>query len=141
MKSTFAAFFRSNRTLFAVAVLCVLMLKGFSYLGMASAVAKNPAGANHYFAAAVLGAHCSEEQGGNVPPGAPTHHSECCILCSGGTRDAALADILPSGSAIAVLTPRTAILTTRVSYPPQDPLLAVSTGLFSDWSATAPPAA
>ena len=141
MKPQFAAFFRSNRTLFAVAMLCVLTLKGFSYLGMASSIAKHPEASNHYFSVAVLGGHCDQDRDNGLPHSGQAHHTECCVLCSGASRDQASADIVLLGAVIALLTPQTDPRPIPVSYSLQEPRLAFSTGLFSDWSATAPPSA
>jgi hypothetical protein len=141
MKTQFAHLIRTNRKALAVAMLCVLILKGFSFLGMASSIAKNTEATNTYFAAAVLGGHCDHDRDGTLPQGTQTHHMECCVLCSATSRDEAAADVTLLGAVIALLTPQTEARPLPVSFSPQEPRLAFSTGLFSDWSATAPPAA
>ena len=141
MKQSFAHFIRTNRNALAVAMLCVLVLKGFSFLGMASSMAKYPEASNQYFSAAVLGAHCDQDRDGGLPKGTHTHHTECCVLCSASSRDEAASDVTLLGVVIALLTPRTEVRALPVSYSPQERQLAFSTGLFSDWSATAPPVA
>ena len=141
MKQSFAHFIRTNRNALAVAMLCVLVLKGFSFLGMAASIAKNPEATNPYFALAVLGGHCDHSRDDGLPQGTQTDHTECCVLCSAASRDEATADATLLGAVIALLTPQNAVLPLPVSHSPQGPRLAFSTGLFSDWSATAPPAA
>ena len=141
MKSQFAYFIRGNRKTLAVAMLCVLVLKGFSILGMASAMAKHAEATNQYFSVAVLDANCNQDRDANLPKGTHTHHTECCALCSAASRDEASADVTLLGTVIAVLTPQTEARQLPVLYSPQETQLAFSTGLFSDWSATAPPAA
>ena len=141
MKTQFAHFIRTNRKALAVAMLCVLVLKGFSFLGMASSIAKNPEATNPYFAVAVLGGHCDHDRDGGLPQGTQTHQTECCVLCSAASRDEATADVSLLGAVIAVLSPQTEVRPLPVLYSPQETRLAFSTGLFSDWSATAPPAA
>jgi hypothetical protein len=141
MKQSFAHFIRTNRNALAVAMLCVLVLKGFSFLGMASSMAKYPEASNQYFSAAVLGAHCDQDHDAGLPQGTHAHHADCCVLCSSATRDEASADVAMLGAVIALLTPQTEPRPVPVSYSPQEPRLAFSTGLFSDWSATAPPRA
>ena len=141
MKLSRAAFFRTNRTLFAVAMLCVLTLKGFSFLGMASSIAKHPEASNNYFSVVVLGGHCDQDRDNGLPHSGQAHHTECCVLCSGASRDQASADIVLLGAVIALLTPQTDPRPIPVSYSLLEPRLAFSTGLFSDWSATAPPSA
>ena len=141
MKTQFAHFIRTNRKALAVVMLCILVLKGFSFLGMASSMAKYPDASNQYFSAAVLAAHCDQERNGGLPQGTQSHHTECCVLCSGASRDEAAADVTLLGAVIALLTPQTEPRPLPVSYSPQEPRLAFSTGLFSDWSATAPPVA
>ncbi len=140
MKTQFAYFIRRNRKALAVAMLCVLVLKGFSFLGMASAMAKYPEASNQYFSAAVLGAHCDQNRDDGLPQGTQSHHTECCVLCSSATRDTAAADVVLLGAVIAVLTPQTESGPLPVSFTPNNIILAFSSGLFSDWSATAPPA-
>jgi hypothetical protein len=71
MKQSFAHFIRTNRNALAVAMLCVLVLKGFSFLGMASSMAKYPEASNQYFSAAVLGAHCDQDRDAGLPQGTP----------------------------------------------------------------------
>lgn len=141
MKQSFAHFIRTNRKALAVAMLCVLMLKGFSLLGMASSIAKHPEASNHYFSMAILGGHCDQDRDSGLPQDRQAQHTECCVLCSTAARDAALADMAAPGSVIALLTPVSEAGPLPVSYMLQEPRLAFSTGLFSDWSATAPPAA
>ncbi len=141
MKPKFAYFIRRNRKALAVAMLCVLVLKGFSFLSMASAMAKYPEATNQYFSVAVLGAHCDQDHDGSLPKGTHAHHTECCVLCSAASRDEASADVTLLGTVIALLTPQTEARQLPVLYSPQETQLAFSTGLFSDWSATSPPAA
>ena len=140
MKTQFAHFIRTNRKALAVAMLCVLVLKGLSFLGMASAMAKYPEATNQYFSAAVLGAHCDQDRNGGLPKGTQTHPTECCVLCSAASRDEAAVDVTLLGAVVALLTPQTELRPLAVSYSsPQEAQLTFSTGLFSDWSATAPP--
>ena len=141
MKTHFAHFIRSNRKALEVAMLCVLVLKGFSFLGMASALAKYPEASNQYFSASVLGAHCDHDRDGGLPQGTHKHHTECCVLCSAASRDVAAADVPLLGAVVALLTPQSEGRLLPVSYSRQGHRLVFSTGLFSDWSATAPPAA
>ena len=141
MKLSFALFIRTNRKALAVAMLCVFVLKGFSFLGMASSIAKHPEASNHYFSMAILGDHCDQDRDSGLPQDGQAQHTECCVLCSTAVRDAALAGIALPGSVIALLTPVSEAGPLPVSYTLQEPRLAFSTGLFSDWSATAPPSA
>ena len=141
MKYELARFIRTNRKALAVAMLCVLVLKGFSFLGMASSIAKYPEASSQYFSAAVLGTHCDKDPGDGIPQGKHVHHADCCVLCSSATRHEASADVAMLGAVVALLTPQAESRPVPVSYSPQEPRLAFSTGLFSDWSATAPPRA
>ena len=108
---------------------------------MASSIGKYPEASNHFFSTAVLGSICSQDHGSGLPQSGQAQHTECCVLCSTAARDAALADMAAPGSVIALLTPVSEAGPLPVSYMLQEPRLAFSTGLFSDWSATAPPAA
>jgi hypothetical protein len=139
MKPSCAAFIRTNRTLFAVAMLCVLAMKGFGFLGMASAIGKYPDTAHRSFAQAVLGAHCDQHRESGAPQDSQTHYSECCVLCSGAPRDASLDNPMAFSGVVALLTPRFETRTITTGLPQHDPLLASSAGLFTDWSPTAPP--
>jgi len=139
MKPRFANFTRSNRSLFAVAILCVLAMKGFSFLCMASALAKHPGAMHQSLTLAILGTHCDQHQKSGSPEDQHAHHTECCVLCSGGTRDAVLDDPALTDILIALLTPRLEAPPVTFALSRHDPLLAFSTGLFSDWSPTAPP--
>ena len=141
MKQSFAHFIRTNRKALAVAMLCVLVLKGFSFLGMASSMAKYPEASNQYFSAAVLGAHCDQGRESGLPQDTQAHHTDCCVLCSGASRDDASVGVPLLGAVVALLTPQAEPRPIPVPYSPQEPRLAFSTGLFSDWSATAPPRA
>ena len=139
MMSPIAIFIRSNRTFFAVAMLCLLAMKGFGFLGMASAVGKPIDGLDRSFALAIIGAHCDQHQENGLPQGTHAHHTECCVLCSGGAREAALIDVVSVGVVVAFLTPRLEKRPIIASFYRHDPPLAYSSGLFSDWSPTAPP--
>lgn len=139
MKSPLATLIRSNRTFFAVAMLCVLVAKGFAFLGMASAIGKYQDASRHYFTAAVLGSHCDHDRDNDLPQGGQAHQTNCCILCSGATRDASLVDPTLTGEVIALLTPRAETLKITFASFRGDPPRAEATGLFSGWSPTAPP--
>jgi len=141
MKPPFANFIRTNRTFFAVAMLCLLAMKGIGFLGMASAVGKHLDGPNHSFVVAVLGAHCDHHRDSSAPDDTHTHHTECCVLCSGAGRLATLDPAATMGAVVAVLTPRTETIKSTITFSFHDPVPSYSSGLFSDWSPTAPPAA
>lgn len=130
---------RSNRTFFAVAMLCFLAMKGFGFLAMASAIGKNPDITPRSFALAVLGAHCDRDHESGAPQDAHAHHAECCFICSGKSRQNTLGDPGFLGMVVALLTPRLENPPTIVSFTRHGPLLKNSSGLFSDWSPTAPP--
>lgn len=141
MKPLFANYIRSNRTILAVAMLCFLAMKGIGFLGMASAVVKHLDGPNRSFAVAVLGAHCDHHPESGGPQDTYTHHTECCVLCSGAGRLASLDPSATVGVVVALLTPRAETVGLAIAFSFHDPLLSHSSGLFSDWSPTAPPAA
>ncbi len=140
MRPPLANFIRSNRKFFAVVMLCFLAMKGLGFLGMASAIGKNPDTAPRSFALMVLGAHCDKHHESGAPQDTHAPRTECCVVCSGAGRLATLDDPAPMGVVVALLTPQAETLPTKIVFSLHDPLLSYSSGLFSDWSPTAPPA-
>ena len=141
MKPLFARFIRSNRKALAVAMLCIFVIKGLSFLGMSSAIAKYPDGLDQHSATAILGAMCEAARNSEQPTTKQDHHKDCCILCSSGSRDDQAVIPTTLGDIVAVLMPLRKPEPIIVIFTQQDVHLAYSSGLLSDWSATAPPVA
>jgi hypothetical protein len=137
MRGAFAHFIRTNRNAFAVAMLCVLVLKGFSFLGMAASIAKYPEASSQYFSAVVLGAHCEDRHNGEAPQDQGAHHADCCALCSSASRDVPLASVVTFGAVIALLAPTDERIPSPITLDSSNVRLMVSVGVLSRWSSEA----
>lgn len=141
VKTLFARFTRSNRKAFAVVMLCVFVIKGLSFLGMSSVIAKYPDGQDKSAATAFLGLMCDQAKNTEQPTGKQKIHKDCCILCTSGSRDDRVVIPTTLGDVLAVLVPLRKPEPIIVIFTQQDVHLAYSSGLLTDWSATAPPVA
>jgi hypothetical protein len=113
----------------AVAVICLFVLRGISFLGMAAADGGNPG-----FAHAVLGDRCASQDGSDGPR--KHSHSEHCVLCCSVARDIVASHTLVFAK-ILVLTPgEMPAPTPRAKEAPD---LEKASGLIANWSATSPP--
>jgi hypothetical protein len=141
MRSLFAKFICSNRKALAVAMLCVLVVKGLTFLGMSSVIAKYPDGQDQHAATSFLGLICDQVKNTEQPTGKQKIHKDCCILCSSVSRHDLAVIPTTLGDVVAVFMPQRKPEPINIIFTQQDVYLAYSSGLLSDWSATAPPVA
>lgn len=121
------------RKTIAVAVLCLLVLRGMGFIGMATAIAANHAD-SPFFAHLVLGDQCAQPDGSDAPR--KSTHSEHCVLCCSQVRDifASCTSILAE---VILCEPHQAVATE--SHFEKMPHFVMAPGLIANWSATSPP--
>jgi hypothetical protein len=121
------------RRIVAVAVLCLFVLRGMTFIGIAAAMATTDAG-NPAFAHAVLGDHCARQDGSDGPR--KHAHSDHCVLCCSAARDIVASNALIFVEVV-LLTPDEPA--TPAPYDNEIPHLRKAPGLIANWSATSPP--
>jgi hypothetical protein len=121
------------RKVIAVAVLCLLVLRGMGFIGMAAALAASHAD-SPFFAHVILGDQCSQPDGSDAPR--KSTHSEHCVLCCSQVRDL-IAPSTPILAEVILCEPHQGIATeTRFEKIPH---FVKAPGLIANWSATSPP--
>jgi hypothetical protein len=123
------------RRIVAIAVLCLFVLRGMTFIGMAAAMATTDGG-NPSIAHAVLGENCAQQDGSDGPR--KHAHSEHCVLCCSAVRDIAASNALIFFEVI-LLTPEE--LPAPTPRAKKAPNLEEAPGLIANWSATSPPRA
>jgi hypothetical protein len=123
----------STRRIVAVAVLCLLVMRAMTFIGMAAAMA-TPDADNPAFVHVVLGDDCRREDGSESPR--KSIHPEHCVLCSFAARDAMASGALFFAEDFLLLPVEPA-----ATAPPFEENLhwAKTPGLIDNWSATSPP--
>jgi hypothetical protein len=120
------------RRIVAVTVLCLFVLRGMTFIGMAAAMAASDGG-NPGFAHAVLGDHCAQQEGSDGPR--KHGHSEHCVLCCSVARDIVASNALIFDEVILLTPEEPAAPTPRVKEVPHP---EKAPGLIANWSATSP---
>jgi hypothetical protein len=121
------------RRIVAVAVLCLFVLRGMTFIGMAAAMATTDAG-NPVFAHAVLGDHCARQDGSDGPHNRVK--SEHCVLCCSAARDIVASNTLIFVEVVLRTPDEPAASAPRDNEMPH---LWRAPGLIANWSATSPP--
>jgi hypothetical protein len=121
------------RRIAAVALLCLFVMRGMTFIGMALAMAATDA-ENSAFAHAVLGDHCARQDGSDGP--SKNTRSEHCVLCCSAARDIVESNALIFVEVVLLTPDAPATLTPRDNEIPH---LGKAPGLIANWSATSPP--
>lgn len=133
MKKQTKQIWQMARAFVAIAVACLFFAQ---FLNLHPQAHHANAGAGVSAASVTVGAHCDPGKGGaNHRSG---DHSECCVFCSAGVRDAiALPSLILTG-VVALPEPPIVFVAFESIDAELDP---GASGWASSWSATAPPRA
>jgi hypothetical protein len=121
------------RRIVAVAALCLFVLRGMTFIGMAAAMAETDA-KNPVFAHAFLGGHCAQQDGSDGPR--KHSQSEHCVLCCSAARDIVASNALIFAEVFLREPVEPAAPAPRENEIPH---LGNAPGLIANWSATSPP--
>jgi hypothetical protein len=121
------------RRIVAVAVLCLFVLRGMTFIGMAAAMAATDA-ENPVFAHAFLRDHCARQDGSNGPR--KQSQSEHCVLCCSAAREVVASNALIFAEVVLLTPDEPAMATPRENEISH---LGKAPGLIANWSATSPP--
>lgn len=134
MTSTLPAAKKTWREFVAVAAACLFLIQALSFIYSSRAMFSHDSG----IAIAAAGEFCSPERGdGGKAPAQRHHHDQNCVLCGGGNRAEALADVglVATVIVLALLQPADA-----PTWFPRDALTPTPLGWTSSWASRAPPA-
>jgi len=126
----------STRASVAWIVLCLFALQA-SIVGFPRHVAKEPHFAGSGEVTTAVGGTCHAEGGDSAPNQGRHDHSQCCIFCTAGTRDASLVFVFVVFD-IAIGLANETVASVNLSSP--DDHIELPIGWNSTWSSRAPPA-
>ncbi len=121
--------------LVATLIACLVFLQSFSLLGPAASAW--PQGAGAHAVAQRAASHCLDAQTPGIPARQHHDHSDCCVFCSGGNRDASADVVAILVSFVIFFAPRT---DGSVRVVIRHDLVPRPIGWASSWSSRAPPA-
>jgi hypothetical protein len=139
MKRSWAHRHLLTRKFVAVAVLCLFIIKGLSFLGITASLAADPLRANPAITAAVLGVHCENAKSKADPSNQHIDYTDCCAFCSSVSKDIVALSANLLLVLVGVSLPQTGIQ--PKSYFVKNDTSPKPPGWLSGWSSTAPPVA
>jgi hypothetical protein len=138
MKQTWAHRNFLTRKFAAAIVLCLFVMKGLSFMGMAASLGSDPFTHNDYAESVVLGMHCDKANNNSDHAGHHIDHSECCVFCSSASRDVTVVDVYFS-KVVAVLSPKKEQTILPFVYADRENDAARPFTWRDSWNSTAPP--